>query len=68
MTDFRKTLNARELKVFNDRLLSEKPKTLQEVANEYGLTRERVRQIESGIILKLRDFLKNYLPQNLETN
>jgi DNA-directed RNA polymerase sigma subunit (sigma70/sigma32) len=29
------------------------------VADHYGLTRERARQIETGVITKLRDFLKN---------
>lgn len=57
--EFEKTLNGKEVKVLSDRILSENPKTLQEVANEYGLTRERVRQIEAKIIEKLRDYLKS---------
>jgi RNA polymerase sigma-32 factor len=39
------------------RLLAEEPKTLQEVADQYGLTRERARQIEAKVIAKLREFL-----------
>ena len=55
---FQKLLNEKELKILNDRLLAEEPKTLQEVADLYGLTRERARQIETKVIDKLRDFLK----------
>lgn len=58
MPEFEKTLNERERRLLKDRLLSEEPKTLQEVADNYGLTRERARQIEAGVIQKLREFLK----------
>lgn len=58
---FEKTLKDKEIRVLRDRLLSESPKTLQEVADEYGLTRERVRQIESQVITKLREFLNEAL-------
>ncbi|MGE0614120.1 MAG: RNA polymerase factor sigma-32 [Bacteriovoracia bacterium] len=51
-------LNDKELKILRDRILAEEPKTLQEVADLYGLTRERVRQIEAGIVQKLRQLLK----------
>jgi RNA polymerase sigma-32 factor len=59
LPDFERTLNDRERRILRDRLLHEEPKTLQEVADHYGLTRERARQIEAGVITKLRDFLKN---------
>jgi RNA polymerase sigma-32 factor len=58
---FQKTLNDKELRLLSDRLLSEDPKTLQEVADLYGLTRERARQIEAKVIEKLRDFLSPIL-------
>ncbi len=59
LPEFRKLLNEKELRVLEDRLLSEEPKTLQEVADLYGLTRERTRQIEAKVISKLRDFLRS---------
>jgi RNA polymerase primary sigma factor len=31
-----------------------RPRTLEEVGNEFGLTRERIRQIESMALRKLR--------------
>ncbi len=51
---FSKTLNPREIKIFQERLVSEMPKTLQEIATENGITRERVRQIEERIKEKLK--------------
>jgi len=55
---FEETLNDKERKILSERLLAEEPKTLQEVADQYGLTRERARQIEAKVIQKLRDFLR----------
>lgn len=57
LPEFRKTLNEKEIQILQERLLAEDPKTLQEVADRYGLTRERARQIEAKVIKKLREFL-----------
>lgn len=56
LPEFKKTLNLREVKILEERLLSENPKTLQEIADQFGLTRERSRQIEAELIKKLRGF------------
>lgn len=61
LPEFRKTLNDKEKMVLGARILAEEPKTLQEVADEFGLTRERVRQIEAKLIEKLRNHLQPYL-------
>ncbi len=61
LPEFQTLLNEKELSILKERLLSEEPKTLQEVANKYGLTRERARQIEVRVIDKLREFLKQTL-------
>jgi RNA polymerase sigma-32 factor len=58
---FTSTLNEKERMVLAARLLADEPKTLQEVADEFGLTRERVRQIESKLIEKLKKHLEPYL-------
>ncbi|MDR3607286.1 MAG: RNA polymerase factor sigma-32 [Oligoflexia bacterium] len=58
LPEFEKTLGDKERSLLKDRLLAEEPKTLQEVADLYGLTRERARQIEAKVIQKLREFLK----------
>jgi RNA polymerase sigma-32 factor len=39
-------LNPRELKIFRERRLTEPPRTLDELGTEFGVSRERVRQIE----------------------
>jgi RNA polymerase sigma-32 factor len=61
LPEFEKQLNDRELKLLHARLLAEEPKTLQEVADQYGLTRERARQIEAKVVSKLREFLEDDL-------
>ena len=58
---FQKGLNDKEKMILGTRLLAEEPKTLQEVADEFGLTRERFRQIESKLIEKLKIQLQPYL-------
>src|SRR5690606_20289543 len=51
---FAKSLSAREQHILRERLLSELPNTLQEIADKYGISRERARQIEAKILKKLR--------------
>jgi RNA polymerase sigma-32 factor len=58
LPEFQKKLSDKELRIFKERLLAEEPKTLQEIADHYGLTRERARQIEAKVIEKLREFLR----------
>jgi RNA polymerase sigma-32 factor len=41
-----KGLNARERRVFEARRLAEDPLTLEELSAEFGVSRERIRQIE----------------------
>jgi RNA polymerase sigma-32 factor len=41
-----KSLNARERRVFEARRLAEEPLTLEELSAEFGVSRERIRQIE----------------------
>jgi RNA polymerase sigma-32 factor len=47
-------LNKRERKIIQDRIFSEQPRTLQELADDYGISRERVRQLEKNALNKLR--------------
>ena len=50
-------LNDRERHIIHERILAEVPRTLQEVADEYGISRERVRQLEKNAMEKLRKLL-----------
>jgi RNA polymerase sigma-32 factor len=56
--EFKKKLTQRELEIFELRLFSDSPVTLQEIGERYGISRERVRQVEKNIIKRMRDFFK----------
>jgi RNA polymerase sigma-32 factor len=56
---FAATLKDKELEIFRSRLLSENPPTLQEVGGKFGISRERVRQIETRLKRRLKEFLKD---------
>ena len=47
-------LNEKEVYVIKNRIMSEEPLTLQEIGDHLNLSRERVRQIESEALKKLR--------------
>jgi len=51
-------LNQREHRIVNERWLKEDPATLEDLACEYGVSRERIRQIESRALVKLRKAMK----------
>ena len=54
-------LDDRDTQILRERILSEDPRTLQQIGDDLGLTRERVRQLEK----KLVDGLREYLRENL---
>jgi RNA polymerase sigma-32 factor len=56
---FENTLKDKELEIFRSRLMAEEPATLQEIGERFGISRERVRQIEGRIKRRLKAFLKS---------
>jgi RNA polymerase sigma-32 factor len=52
-------LNEREQHILTERRLKENPSTLEELSQEYGVSRERVRQIEVRAFEKLQKAMKN---------
>jgi RNA polymerase sigma-32 factor len=60
---FRETLSDRELVILEKRLLTEDPVTLQELGEEFGVSRERVRQLEERLKKTLGDYLLKELPE-----
>jgi RNA polymerase sigma-32 factor len=62
LKDFKKTLKDKELYLFENRLLTENPLTLQEIGDKYGITRERARQIEERLLNKIRTYLEQEIP------
>jgi RNA polymerase sigma-32 factor len=61
ISEFVQLLNEKERIVFHERLMNEEPKTLQEVADQFGITRERARQIEAKVIEKLRKHMSVHI-------
>jgi RNA polymerase sigma-32 factor len=57
--EFRKTLAGKEkdLAIFDERLIADEPLTLQELGDRFGISRERVRQLEQRLTMKLRQYL-----------
>jgi RNA polymerase sigma-32 factor len=51
-------LNERERRIISDRILAEDPRTLQDLAADYGISRERVRQVEQNAMNKMRRALE----------
>lgn len=64
MEQFAKTLKDKELVIYRERLLNEEPATLREIGEKYGISRERVRQIEERVKKKLKTFLKGFKDLN----
>jgi len=62
IAEFRKKMSPREIEIFELRIFSDNPVTLQEIGDRYGISRERVRQIEKNIIRKMREFFKREIP------
>jgi RNA polymerase sigma-32 factor len=62
VAEFREQMTDRELEIFDLRIFSDSPVTLQEIGDRYGISRERVRQIEKNVIKKMREFFKNEIP------
>jgi RNA polymerase sigma-32 factor len=61
LASFRETLAGKdkELAIFDERLVSDEPLTLQELGDRFGISRERVRQLEQRLTGRLRDFLRD---------
>jgi RNA polymerase sigma-32 factor len=58
---FGATLAGRELEIFRDRIVADDPVTLQELGDRWNVSRERARQLEKRMVLRLREFLQSEL-------
>jgi RNA polymerase sigma-32 factor len=59
LSDALTVLNKRERRIFEMRRLAEEQITLVELAEEFGVSRERVRQIEVGAFAKVQNAVKH---------
>jgi RNA polymerase sigma-32 factor len=58
---FAEKLGARDLKILRERILAEEPRTLADMGEEFGISRERVRQLEARLVRSLREHMKEHL-------
>ena len=59
LTAAMQTLNERERHILQERRLRDDPTTLEDLSQEYGISRERVRQIEVRAFEKLQKAIRN---------
>jgi RNA polymerase sigma-32 factor len=61
VSEFAAELSDRDRQIVDERILAEEQKTLQQLADEFGVSRERVRQLEARLVDRLREYLKENL-------
>ena len=61
LKSFLEDLKERDREIFEKRLLSEVPASLQSIADQYGVSRERIRQIEERLIGNLKVYMSEYI-------
>ena len=62
LKEFRKTITGKDADLYDYRIMADDPLTLQELGDKYGISRERVRQLQDRIIKKITAFLKERIP------
>lgn len=62
LNNLQKSLNDKEQMILQTRLLSDEPRTLQDIADIFGISRERVRQIEVNLLKKMKKYLEQEVP------
>jgi RNA polymerase sigma-32 factor len=55
--EFAETLSGRERVILTRRLIAEEPETLQQLADQYGISREAIRVAEKKLIAKLKKYM-----------
>ncbi len=66
LDEFRTHLSGKDLIIFDERLVADEPRTLQDLGDQFGVSRERVRQLEARLTGKLRSFLTERLGDAVE--
>ena len=61
LTEFSRGLSERELMILRERLISDHPKTLQEIADQFGVTREAIRLNEKSLISRIKSYMEDAL-------
>lgn len=58
----KENLNPKETMILEERLLTDEPLTLQNIADKFNISRERVRQIEVNLLKKMKKFFEIEMP------
>lgn len=61
IAEFGERLSGKDAIIFRDRILAEDPQTLQQLGDAFGVSRERVRQLEQRLHQKLERYLREQL-------
>ena len=62
LEEFSKSLNEKEKYIFEKRLISDEPQTLQDIGSHFGVSRERARQIEAALIARMKTHMRAKIP------
>ncbi len=62
---FRERLDVREQAIWDERLQAEDPIRLEDLGNRFGVSKERVRQLEARVKTRLRTFLEEELDDDV---
>lgn len=61
IAELSESLSDREKVILEQRLLAEDPKTLQDIADQYGVTREAIRLNEKSLVRKIKTYMQEAL-------
>ncbi len=59
--EFAESCDEREQRILEQRMLAEEPRTLDTLGKEFGVSRERVRQLEARLMKRLQEYMKENL-------
>ena len=59
--EFAESLDERDRQIVEQRILAQNPRTLNELGKEFGVSRERVRQLEVRLVERLREYMQEHL-------
>ncbi|HYI00776.1 RNA polymerase factor sigma-32 [Hyalangium sp.] len=62
LAEFSRSLEGKERFIFENRLTADEPLTLQDIGDKYGVSRERARQIEAALINRMREYMREQIP------
>jgi RNA polymerase sigma-32 factor len=64
--EIKDSLNEKEQYILKKRIMEDEPKTLQEIGDHFGISRERARQLEARVLKKLKEQVQENLKKNLQ--